>query len=112
MTLSQFDRVLRSLGFGTLPTSRMFELFDENGNGIVEYVGPPVCVLPLPHTRTLARTPARVGCIFGMPACPPPPPPLMYHMFRVCRAGTLTVVITLFALFARNVWGVSGTRNS
>lgn len=31
------DQALRSVGFGNLPTQRMFELFDENGNGIVEY---------------------------------------------------------------------------
>ena len=29
---------MRSVGFGNLPTARMFDLFDENGNGIVECV--------------------------------------------------------------------------
>ena len=31
-------QAMRSVGFGNLPTARMFDLFDENGNGIVECV--------------------------------------------------------------------------
>ena len=57
-------QALRSVGFGSLPTQRMFELFDENGNGIVEYVLPEPCVLCLPA------------------------PPLMCGVVLRCSAGT------------------------
>ena len=52
VTLPQFEAVLRALGFGSLPTARMFELFDENGNGVVECV----CAVPLIRPTMLASS--------------------------------------------------------